>query len=192
MPRLFIIRHGETAWSLSGQHTSRTDLPLTENGRLMAVALASRMAKFAFAQVLSSPRLRARETAMLAGFPNAEPCDDLREFDYGEFEGLTKADIRARVPGWNSVFTDTCPGGETLDQVSTRAKRVAARVRATAGDTLVFSHGHMGRILAATWLGLPATFGRQLVLDTATLNILGDEDERAYIQAWNCGNESKS
>jgi probable phosphoglycerate mutase len=122
--RLFIIRHGETAWALTGQHTSRTDLPLTEHGRAMAATLPPRLAQYSFAQVLSSPRLRARQTAELAGFPHAEVCEDLREFDYGEYEGLTKPQIQARMPGWN-IFKDGCPGGETLAQVAARAQNVA-------------------------------------------------------------------
>ncbi|HTB63918.1 MAG TPA: histidine phosphatase family protein [Opitutales bacterium] len=191
MPRLFLIRHGETAWSLSGQHTSRTDLPLTDNGRAAAAKLPARLAKYSFALVLTSPRLRARETAKLAGFPNAEVCEDLREFDYGEYEGLTKAQIRAKAPGWNSVLTDPCPGGETPAQVAARAQRVAARVRATNGDCLVFTHGHLGRILAACWLGQPPIFAQQFSLDTTTLSILGDDGGRAYIQAWNCGAENE-
>jgi probable phosphoglycerate mutase len=186
--RLFIIRHGETAWALTGQHTSRTDLPLTEHGRAMAATLPPRLAQYSFAQVLSSPRLRARQTAELAGFPHAEVCEDLREFDYGEYEGLTKPQIQARAPGWN-IFKDGCPGGETLAQVAARAQNVAARVRATAGDTLVFTHGHLGRILASCWLRLPPTFGAQLALDTATINILGDDGDRPYLQVWNEGAE---
>jgi probable phosphoglycerate mutase len=189
MPRLFLIRHGETAWSLSGQHTSRTDLPLTENGRAAAAKLPARLAKYSFAFVLTSPRLRARETAKLAGFPHAEICEDLREFDYGEYEGLTKAQIRVKAPGWNSVLTDPCPGGETPAQVAVRAQNVITRARAATGDTLVFSHGHLGRILAATWLNQPPTFAAQLVLDTTTLNILADNGGTSSLQVWNAGVE---
>jgi probable phosphoglycerate mutase len=112
----------------------------------------------------------------------------LREFDYGDYEGLTKAEIQARAPGWN-IFRDGCPGGETLAQVAARAQQVAARVRATTGDTLVFTHGHLGRILAACWLGQPAAFGAQLALDTATLNLLGDDGGRPFMQVWNAGGE---
>jgi len=187
--RLFLIRHGETAWALTGRHTSRTDLPLTEHGRARAALLRARLAQYSFAQVLTSPRLRARETAELAGFPRAEVDEDLREFEYGDYEGLTKPEILARAPGWN-IFRDGCPGGETPAQVVARAQNVCARVRATPGDTLVFTHGHMGRFLAAAWLGQPPAFGAQLALDTATLNILGDDGARAYVQVWNSGGES--
>ncbi len=188
MPRLFLIRHGETAWAVTGQHTSRTDLPLTEHGRARAATLPERLANHTFALVLTSPRLRARQTAELAGFPHAEVCEDLREFDYGDYEGLTKPQILARAPGWN-IFKDGCPGGETPAQVVARAQNIAVRARATAGDTLVFTHGHLGRILAATWLGQSVTFGAQLALDTATLNILADEGSRPFIQIWNAGGE---
>ena len=188
--RLFLIRHGETAWALSGQHTSRTDLPLTAHGRARAALLPARLAQYKFTQVLCSPRLRARETAELAGFPRPEICEDLREFDYGDYEGLTKPQILARAPGWN-IFRDGCPGGETLAQVAARAQNIAARVRAAGGDTLVFTHGHLGRILTAVWLGQPATFGAQLALDTTTLSILGDDGDRAFMQVWNSGGENQ-
>jgi probable phosphoglycerate mutase len=183
--RLFLIRHGETAWTLTGQHTSRTDLPLTENGRAQAAKLASRLAGQKFALALTSPRQRARVTAELAGITNAEGCEDLREFDYGDYEGRLKEEIFKTAPGWN-IFRDGCPGGESVPQVMARAARVVARVKAAPGDAIVFSHGHMGRILAACWLGQPAAFGGQLALDTCTLNILKNEGDRMFIQTWNC------
>ncbi len=189
--RLFIIRHGETAWSLSGQHTSSTDLALTENGRRQAATLTTRLAGWKFARVLTSPRQRARTTAELAGFPHAEVTEDLREFEYGEYEGLRKAEILARAPGWD-IFRDGCPGGETVAQVLARAQRVCARVRAGGDDALVFTHGHLGRVLAVAWLGQPATFGAQLALDTCTLNILKDDGGRAMIQTWNCAEDVRS
>lgn len=189
--RLYIIRHGETAWSLSGQHTSRTDLALTENGRAQAATLAQRLAGRKFLLVLTSPRQRARTTAELAGFPNAEVTEDLREFDYGEYEGLLKTEILAKAPGWD-IFRDGCPGGETVAQVMARALRVCARVRAGGADALAFTHGHMGRILTAAWLGQPATFGAQLALDTCTLNILKDDGGRPMIQTWNCAEDVRS
>ncbi len=183
--RLFLIRHGETEWALSGRHTSRTDLPLTDNGRAQAAKLAARLAGQKFVLVLTSPRQRARTTAELAGFPAAEVCENLREFEYGEYEGLLKEEIFKRAPGWN-IFKDGCPGGETVAQVVARAQRLIQRAQAANGDALVFTHGHLGRILTATWLGQPATFGGQLVLDTCTLNILKQEGGRAFIQTWNC------
>jgi len=184
--RLFLIRHGETEWALSGRHTSRTDLPLTEHGRAQAATLVARLAGNKFSLVLTSPRQRARTTAQLAGYPNAEVCEDLREFEYGDYEGLLKPEILARAPGWN-IFKDGCPGGETVAQVVVRAQKIIAHARGESGDTLVFTHGHLGRILAATWLGQPPTFGQQLVLDTCTLSILSWERAAAAVQAWNCG-----
>lgn len=182
---LFIIRHGETAWTLTGQHTSRTDLPLTENGRAQALKLAPRLAGKKFALALTSPRQRARTTAELVGITQVEVCEDLREFDYGSYEGLLKEAILKSAPGWN-IFKDGCPGGETVEQVMARAACVVARVKAAQGDAIVFSHGHMSRILTACWLGQPALFGNQLALDTCTLNILKDDAGRTFIQTWNC------
>jgi probable phosphoglycerate mutase len=183
--RLFLIRHGETEWALSGRHTSHTDLPLTAHGRAMAAGLPARLAGLNFALVLTSPMLRARETCNIAGFADrAEVCDDLREFDYGEYEGLTTAEIRARDPNWK-VYTRPCPGGDTVEQVVARVSRVIARVRAISGDTLVFTHGHLGRFLAAGWIGQPPIFGASLALDTGTLNILGWERENPAILTWN-------
>ena len=187
---LYLIRHGETEWALSGRHTSRTDLPLTEHGRAQAATLKARLAGIKFAQVLSSPRQRARTTAELAGFPQAEVCEDLREFEYGDYEGLLKPEILVRAPGWN-IFRDGCPGGEEVAQVVARAQKVISRVREGTGDTLVFSHGHMGRMLAVCWLGQPPTFGQQLILDTCTVNILSWEKEVAAVQAWNCAGEGR-
>ena len=130
-------------------------------------------------------------TAELAGFPQAEVCEDLREFEYGDYEGLLKTEILARAPGWN-IFRDGCPGGETVAQVVARAQKVIRRVREATGDTLVFSHGHMGRILATSWLEQAPTFGQQLILDTCTINILSWEKEVAAIQAWNWAGEVRS
>jgi probable phosphoglycerate mutase len=185
LPRVFLIRHGETAWSLSGQHTGVTDIPLTENGRVVARRLAPALAQERFALVLSSPRQRAQETARIAGFAGAVRVDpDLAEWNYGEYEGLTTPQIRERVPGW-TVFTHPCPGGETGAQVSARADRVLARARAGAGDVALFSHGHMGRVLAARWLELPPEAGRHFLLGTATLNVLGWERSTPAIAIWN-------
>ncbi len=185
MPRLFLIRHGETEWAREGRHTSRTDLPLTDRGRSLATALRHRLSGLPFALVLTSPLQRARQTCELAGFrEKAEIEPNLREFDYGDYEGLTSDQIRQKVPGWN-VFTHPCPGGETLAQVSARADAVITRVRGASGDVLVFTHGHMGRTLAARWLAQPPEFAAALMLDTGTLNVLGTLHDVPAIQTWN-------
>jgi probable phosphoglycerate mutase len=184
--RLILIRHGETEWSLSGRHTSRTDLPLTANGRAQAAALKPCLDKFSFALVLTSPRLRARTTCELAGLgAKMEISEDLREFEYGEYEGLYKSEILAKAPDWN-IFRDGCPGGETPAQATMRAQKVINRARAMEGDVAVFSHGHLSRILAMVWLGLPLMFGAQLKLDTCTISILGWDGNLASLQTWNC------
>ncbi len=185
LPRVFLIRHGETEWSLSGQHTGVTDIPLTENGRNVARRLAPALAKERFALVLSSPRQRSLETARIAGFGERVQIDpDLSEWDYGEYEALTTPQIRERVPGW-TVFTHPCPGGETAEQVAARADRVLARAAAAGGDVALFSHGHMGRVLGVRWLGLPPSEGRHFLLGTATLNVLGHERTTPAIAIWN-------
>jgi len=183
--RVFLVRHGETEWSRAHRHTGRTDLPLTEEGRRVAQQLGPRLARERFTLVLSSPRQRALETARLAGLgPEVVIDPDLSEWDYGEYEGLTTPEIRERVPDW-TVFTHPCPGGETQAQVSARADRVVERLRTADGDVAVFSHGHMGRVLTARWLGLEARFGRHFVLGTATLNLLGYERETPAVVTWN-------
>ncbi|MGA2052446.1 MAG: histidine phosphatase family protein [Opitutales bacterium] len=185
MSRLFLIRHGETEWARNGRHTSRTDLPLTDRGRSLAMALRHRLTGLPFALVLTSPLQRARQTCDIAGFrERAEIDSDLHEFDYGEYEGLTTEQIREKVPGWN-VFTHPCPGGETLAQVAARADRVIARARAVSGDTLVFTHGHIGRTIAARWLAQPPQFAAALSLDTGTLNTLGFLHDVPAIHTWN-------
>jgi probable phosphoglycerate mutase len=185
LPRVFLIRHGETEWSLSGQHTGITDIPLTQNGRNVARRLAPVLAKERFALVLSSPRQRSMETARIAGFGDRVQIDpDLAEWDYGEYEGLTTPQIRERVPEW-TVFTHPCPGGETAAQVAARADRVLTRARGAGGDVALFSHGHMGRVLGARWLGLPPADGRHFLLGTATLNVLGHERTTPAIAIWN-------
>lgn len=185
---VYAIRHGETAWSLSGQHTSSTDIPLTDNGRAVARRLRPVLAKDSFALVLTSPRQRARETVELTGLGDRAMVEpDLREWDYGAYEGLTLAEIRARRPGW-MLFRDGCPGGEGPDEVGARADRVIARVRATApGHVALFAHGHILRVLAARWIGLPAAGGEHFVLDTATLSILGYYHETPAVKVWNAG-----
>lgn len=185
LPRVFLVRHGETPWSLTGQHTGVTDVPLTQSGRAAAGRLSDRLARERFLRVLSSPRRRAVETAELAGFAGRVEIDpDLAEWCYGDYEGLTTPQIRERVAGW-TVFTHPCPNGETAAQVGDRADRVLDRARSAGGDVVLFSHGHMGRVLAARWLGLPANDGRRFVLGTATLCVLGYERETPAIEIWN-------
>ena len=182
---LWLIRHGETEWSRSGRHTSLTDLPLTDAGRRAATALAPVLAHRSFALVLTSPLGRARETAALAGFgEHAQPDPDLVEWDYGEYEGITSAEIHARVPGW-LLFRDGAPGGEGPADVGRRAERVIERAHAAPGDVLVFGHGHLLRVLGASWLGWPVAGGAQLLLDTGTLNILGAYGDVPAIVRWN-------
>jgi len=183
--RLTIVRHGQTEWSVSRQHTGRTDLPLTDEGRDLARRLHGRLADRPWALVLTSPLARARETADLAGLgERAEPCDDLLEWDYGEYEGRTTAAIREERPGWD-LWTDGVPGGETLDQVASRVDRVVARAAALDGDTVAFAHAHVLRVLAARWLDLAPTVGRHLVLDTAAISTLGWERDTPALLGWN-------
>jgi probable phosphoglycerate mutase len=187
LPVVYLARHGETAWSLSGQHTGRTDLPLTERGERQAHALGERLRGAHFAKVLTSPSQRARRTAELAGFGSQAEIDpDLAEWDYGQYEGRRTADILAENPGW-FLFRDGCPGGETPDQVAARADRVVQRVRAVHGNVAIFSSGHISRVFAARWLGLEAAAGRYLLLDTSSLSILGYEHNLAEpaIRLWN-------
>jgi len=183
-PLVWAVRHGETEWSRAHRHTSTTDLPLTEAGERTALALRERLAGHEFALVLSSPRLRARRTAELAGFPDAEVDEDLAEWDYGDFEGMSTAHIRETVPGW-TIWTHASPGGETAESVAARLDRLVARVRAVDGDVLVFSHGHALRALAARWLGEPVAAGAWFLLGTATLSQLGYERDTPVIARWN-------
>lgn len=182
---VWLVRHGETAWSKSGQHTGRTDIALTADGEREAAALAARLAARPFALVLTSPLGRARETARLAGYgETAVPTDDLREWDYGEYEGRTTADIRVERPGW-SVWTDGVRGGETVDEVGTRVRRVIERARNAGGDVALFGHAHALRILAACWLDLAPAEGRHFKLDPASISVLGYERETPVIVRWN-------
>jgi broad specificity phosphatase PhoE len=184
---VYLARHGETAWSLSGQHTGRTDLPLTERGESNARALGERLRGLAFAKVLTSPLQRAVRTCDLAGFGAVAKIDpDLVEWDYGQYEGRRTAEIHAERPDWQ-LFRDGCPGGESPGQIGARADRVVERVRAVKGDVLVFSSGHFLRVLAARWLGLDAAGGRYLLLSTASLSALGYEHNPAEpaIRLWN-------
>ena len=181
---LWIVRHGETEWSASGRHTSVTDVPLTTAGEDAARAIGDRLAGTAFDLVLTSPRQRARRTAELAGFPDAHVDDDLAEWAYGDYEGVTTATIRESVPGW-TVWTHPCPGGEDAAQVGTRLDRVVAKVRARGGRVLAFGHGHASRVLAARWLAQPVGEGRLFRLDTATVSVLGYEHEFPVVARWN-------
>ena len=189
MPRtgraVLLVRHGETEWSRSGRHTSRTDVALLEEGRREAEALARRLAGRSFALVLTSPMARALETARLAGLAAvAEVTDDLRELGYGSYEGRTTAEIRAERPGWD-VWRDGSPDGEPLASAAARADRVIARAVGAGGDVALFAHGHILRILGARWLGLPPERGGSLALGTAALCDLGYERERRVIWLWN-------
>lgn len=181
---LWLVRHGPTEWSRAGRHTSVTDLPLLVDGEQDAVAAGKRLAEVDFAQVLTSPRARARRTAELAGFADAEVDEDLVEWAYGDYEGLTTPEIRASVPGW-TVWTHPSPGGESAEQVAARLDRVVARARSVEGRTLAFAHGHSLRVLAARWLGLAPSEGRLLRLDTATVSVLGFERETPVVLRWN-------
>ena len=181
--RIALIRHGATAWSESGQHTSTTDVPLTDAGREAARALGARLAGREFALVLTSPRARARDTAVLAGI-EAEVEPDLVEVGYGEYEGRTTPEIRVERPGW-TLWRDGSPGGETLAQAGERVDRVIARALAADGDVALFAHGHILRVLAARWLELPPERGASFALHTATLSELGFERETRVIVRWN-------
>lgn len=181
---LWLVRHGATEWSRDGRHTSVTDLPLLPEGEDVARALVPRLADVDPALVLTSPRQRARRTAELAGFPDAVVDDDLVEWGYGDYEGVTTDEIRAQVPGW-TVWTHACPGGESAEQVGERLDRVVVRARDTEGRVLAFGHGHALRALAARWLALPVADGRLLRLDTATVSLLGWERETPVVWRWN-------
>ena len=184
-PKVYLLRHGETEWSLNGRHTGVTDIPLTENGRKVARLLQPILAKETFALVLTSPLQRARETCELAGLgKQANVETDLIEWNYGEYEGLTTEQIRSTRPGW-SVFRDGCPGGESPAQVGARADRVITKVRAAEGNVALFGHGHFSRVLAARWINLSANYGENFLLDTATLNILSYYRESPAFQIWN-------
>jgi probable phosphoglycerate mutase len=184
-PALWLVRHGDTDWARQGRHTSRTDVPLTEAGRDQARALGRRLADHAFSLVLTSPLSRAAKTADLAGFGHvAIPDPDLREWDYGTLEGRLTDDIRSEFAGW-TIWRGPWPGGETSEQVATRADRVIARVLAADGDALVFGHGHQLRVLTARWLGLAPTAGAMFALGTATISILGWDRETALVETWN-------
>lgn len=183
-PELWLARHGDTAWTVSRQHTSRTDLELNEDGVAAARALAGKLAGPGFDVVLSSPRRRARDTAVLAGF-EPELDDRLREFEYGDYEGRTTAEIQAERPGWD-LWTDGCPGGETAAEVGARMDALIADLRARATTrALVFGHGHALRILTARWLALDPVEGRRFLLGPAGVGVIGSEHGRAAVSRWN-------
>ena len=188
LPRIYLIRHGETAWSLSGQHTGRTDVPLTEHGEEDARKLSGRLSGVSFSNVFSSPSLRARRTGELAGLSAAVKIEaDAVEWDYGDYEGQRPADIRQQRPDWN-IFQDGCPHGESPEQVSGRADRLIGRLRNVEGNVALFSHGQFGRVLGARWIGLPVAQAQHLLLRTASVSILGFEHDRAEVPAiivWN-------
>jgi probable phosphoglycerate mutase len=179
------VRHGETEWSLSGRHTSRTDLPLTAAGRRAARALGGALAPFSFPLVLCSPLGRARETCTIAGFAEAAAIDDdLREWDYGRYEGLTSTEICERDPGW-VLWRDGCPEGESAADVAARADRVLGRLAALEGDALTLAHGHFLRVLAARWLSMDAAAGARFAFQAGAIGVLGHERETRVIERWN-------
>ena len=182
---LWLIRHGETEWSVTKRHTGRTDIALTATGERQAAALGRHLARRAFALVLCSPLQRARETCRLAGYSDVATCtDDLLEWDYGAYEGRTTSEIRTEVPGW-SIWTGGVPGGETIEQVGNRAEQVIKQALAVDGDVALFAHAHILRILTACWLGLPPDAGRLFALSTASVSVLGHERETRVISVWN-------
>jgi probable phosphoglycerate mutase len=186
--QIFLIRHGETAWSKSGQHTSRTDLPLNEQGEQEARTLMERLGATKFSRVFTSPRQRARRTCELAGLDSAAEIEpDLAEWDYGDYEGLRTAEILKSQPDWN-LFRDGCPHGEMPGEISKRADRLITRLRMLEGNIALFSHGHFGRVLAARWIGLPVNEAQRFLLSTASLSILGYEHNNVaepVISLWN-------
>ncbi len=183
--KIYLIRHGETEWSRDGKHTGVTDVPLTEQGRKIARLLQPVLAREQFVLVLTSPLQRARETCELAGLAKVAVIEpNLMEWNYGEYEGLTTKQIQSARPGW-SVFHHGCPGGESPEQVAARADHVLAKVRATDGDVALFAHGHILRVIAARWIDQPPSFGEHLLLDTATLNVLGYYYDTPALKTWN-------
>jgi broad specificity phosphatase PhoE len=180
-----LVRHGETEWSRTGRHTGHTDVPLTEQGRREAEAIGAALAERRFALVLTSPLERAAETCRLAGLGDvAMERNELREWDYGEYEGRKTLEIREERPGW-SLWKDGVPGGETLSEIGERADRVIEELRSVEGDVVLFAHGHLLRVLAARWLGLEPAAGRLFALDAGTISVLGHERETAVLRGWN-------
>ena len=182
-PEIFLVRHGETEWSRSGQHTSRTDLPLTPEGERQAGHLKRMLEGHHFALVMSSPMKRALDTCRLVGLAPVISTS-LVEWDYGDYEGLTTQEIQQRAPGW-AIWTGDVPNGESIQQVAARAEQVITLALAAGGDVALFGHGHMSRVLATRWVGLKPTAGRMLALSTASLSVLGHEHETRVIRLWN-------
>jgi probable phosphoglycerate mutase len=180
-----LIRHGETQWSISGQHTGTTDIPLTQSGRAAAKLLGPVLVEQKFAVVLVSPLRRARQTCALAGLGAIATIDtDLCEWNYGKYEGLTPAQIRTTAPGW-LIFRDGCPGGESPTEVGARVDRLIARIRTIGGPVALFGHGHLLRVLASRWIGLPVSCGSHFLLHPASLSVLGDYHGMGAIERWN-------
>lgn len=187
LPKIYLARHGETAWTVTGQRTGHVNLPLTEHGESQARRLGERLQGRTYTKVFASPLQRARRTCELAGFGGiAEVDPDLIEWDYGKYEGLLNAEILKERPGWQ-MFSDGYPGGETAGQVAARADRVVKRVRAVAGDVLLFSSGEFLKVLTARWIGMDAIHGASFMLNTASVSVLGYQDslEQSTIQIWN-------
>jgi len=183
--RIWLVRHGETEWSKSGQHTGRTDIALTPKGQEQARELGRFLAGRKFALVLTSPMGRAQETCRLAGFnEGAQVSEDLHEWNYGIYEGITTRSVREKQPDW-TIWTTSIPQGETVEQVGERARRLITRAESVEGDVAFFAHGHILRILGACWMGLPPIHGRNLALHTATVSVLGYERETRCIEIWN-------
>ena len=188
-PVIYLMRHGETAWSLSGQHTSRTELSLTAAGEAAARKLAARLQPIAFSHVFSSPRVRAKQTCELAGLGASQVVEpDLAEWDYGDYEGLLSSEIHQSRPNW-SIYRDGCPNGESPEQISARADRLVARLQAMTGNIALFSHGHFSRVLAVRWVGLPVAAASHLMISTASLSMLSLEHNRPAIALWNSTGE---
>jgi broad specificity phosphatase PhoE len=186
LPTIYLARHAETAWSLTGQHTGLTDIPLTPRGEHHAALLGKRLAGIKVEQVFTSPLQRAHRTAEIAGFPAATVDADLVEWDYGEYEGMKTVDIQKKVPHWN-LFKDGCPGGETFAQITARVDRMIAKIRKVKGDVLLFSSGHLIRVLTARWLGRPIDLGGALYINAASLSIVSyDHDlSESVLRLWN-------
>lgn len=183
--RIYLLRHGETEWSRLGKHTSVTDISLTKNGRAAAQRLRSVLANEPFGLVLTSPMRRARDTCELAGLGEAAIVEpDLMEWNYGDYEGLTTSEIRSKRPNW-SLFRDGCPGGESPEQVASRAERIISKMQETERHVALFAHGHIFRVLAARWINLPASHGERFLLDTATLSVLGYYYQTPAVKIWN-------
>lgn len=181
---IYVCRHGETEWTLSGRHTGATDIPLTENGEKQAALLGKRLQKIQFTKVFSSPRSRAYATCKIAGFQDITIDPDLQEWNYGKYEGLTSSEIKKLNPQWH-LFSDGAPGGETPTEVSIRADRVLSKIHHSTGNVVIFSHGHFSRALAASWLGLEIAQARCFYLSPASMSILGSEHGAPVIKLWN-------